>query len=53
LTGGFAYFDEAGNLLAVNAISLAPSETGLLLIGREVTAQTGESAHVRHFTVRF
>ena len=38
LAGGFAYFDEYGNVLAVNAISFAPSATGLLLIGYEVNA---------------
>lgn len=37
LLGGFAYFDSAGALLAVNAITFSPSDTGLVLIGPSAT----------------
>ena len=33
LLGGFAYFDASDELLSVNAITLAPSDTGLVLVG--------------------
>lgn len=36
LAGGFAYFDDAFKLLQVNAITYAPSSTGLMLIRHPV-----------------
>ena len=38
LLGGFAYFGEDGKLLAVNAVSLATSTSGLALVGHPVTS---------------
>ena len=35
LMGGFAYFDESKQLISINGITLAPSTTGLLLVGCE------------------
>lgn len=42
LLGGFAYFDEAGGLLAVNAVTLATSTSGLALVGHPVTPDQSE-----------
>ena len=36
LMGGYTYFDSTGWPLAVNAITLAPSDTGLVLVGHEL-----------------
>ena len=44
LTGGFAYFDEHMALLAINAIALAPSPTGLVLVGYPVAGPRTDNA---------
>lgn len=40
LVGGFAYFDADNCLLQVNAITYAPSATGLVLVGRHLRARS-------------
>ena len=44
LTGGFAYFDAEMKLLAINAVAMAPSPTGLVLVGRPVCGQGSAQA---------
>ena len=40
LLGGFAYFSDDGELISVNALTLAPSDTGLMLVGPRAVTRT-------------
>lgn len=40
LCGGFGYYDHAGDLVQINAISYAPSNTGVVVVGSPVPAKT-------------
>jgi hypothetical protein len=45
LAGGYAYFDADARLLQINAITFAPSATGLLLVSKPVQACEAAPCH--------